>query len=70
MKIILPLLVLLISIAPTSLLHAQDVGPDEVVKINTSLVSIPVVVNDRQGRYIPGLKARTSQSLMMATNNR
>lgn len=39
------------------MLDAQEVSPDEVVKINTTLVSIPVVVSDRQGRFIPGLKA-------------
>jgi VWFA-related protein len=57
MKIIVAVCVLLITFAPSRVLYAQEVGPDEVVKINTALVSIPVVVNDRQGRYIPGLKA-------------
>lgn len=56
MKIIVAVCVLLITFSPTTILYAQEVGPDEVVKINTALVSIPVVVNDRQGRYIPGLK--------------
>ncbi len=35
---------------------AQEVGPDEIVRIRTDLVSVPVIVNDRQGRYISGLK--------------
>ena len=30
---------------------------DEVIKVDTTLVSVPVVVSDRQGRYVPGLKA-------------
>ena len=34
-------------------LHAQE----EVIKVNTTLVSVPVIVSDRQGRYIPGLKS-------------
>jgi Ca-activated chloride channel homolog len=29
---------------------------DETIKINTNLVSVPVVVSDRQGRYVPGLR--------------
>lgn len=57
MKIAVAVCVLIISFTATRDLFAQEVGPDEIVKINTALVSIPVVVNDRQGRYIPGLKA-------------
>jgi hypothetical protein len=30
---------------------------DDVIKVNTSLVSVPVIVSDRDGRYIPDLKA-------------
>ncbi len=37
-------------------LNAQ-VKEDEVIKVNTSLVSIPVIVSDRNGRNIAGLKA-------------
>jgi VWFA-related protein len=29
---------------------------DDVIKINTTLISIPVIVTDRQGRYVPDLK--------------
>jgi Ca-activated chloride channel family protein len=36
---------------------AQETGPDEVVKVRTTLVNVPVIVSDRQGRYIPNLKA-------------
>jgi VWFA-related protein len=34
----------------------QTVGSDEVVKVETNLVTIPVSVFDRNGLYIPGLK--------------
>jgi len=33
------------------------IAQDEVIKVNTTLVSVPVVVSDRQGRYVPNLKA-------------
>ena len=36
-------------------LNAQD-KEDEVIKVNTSLVNIPVIVSDRNGRNIAGLK--------------
>jgi Ca-activated chloride channel homolog len=37
--------------------RAQETRQDEVIKINTNLVSVPVVVTDRQGRYVSGLNA-------------
>lgn len=42
-------------LAATAVVKAQNREADEVIKVNTNLVSIPVVVNDRQGRYIPNL---------------
>lgn len=30
---------------------------DEVIKVDINLVSVPVIVSDRQGRYVSGLKA-------------
>lgn len=36
--------------------YAQNADSD-TVKINTTLVGVPVIVSDRAGRYIPGLKA-------------
>lgn len=57
MKIVVAVCVFLLSFVTTEVLQAQEVGPDEVVKVSTALVSIPVIVNDRQGRYISGLKA-------------
>ena len=40
--------------------RAQSAGPeevdeDEVIKVNTTLVTIPVSVRDREGRYMPNL---------------
>jgi len=36
---------------------AQDKTDEEVIKVDTNLVTIPVIVSDRQNRYIAGLKA-------------
>jgi len=36
---------------------AEAAAQDEVIKIDTTLVSVPVVVSDRQGRYVRDLKA-------------
>jgi Ca-activated chloride channel homolog len=33
-----------------------DTGEDEVVRVNTVLVSLPVIVSDREGRYVPNLR--------------
>src|SRR5215213_282315 len=38
-------------------LKAQEKTDDEVIKVNTNLVTIPVIVSDRRNRYISGLKA-------------
>ncbi|MGH9902632.1 MAG: VWA domain-containing protein, partial [Pyrinomonadaceae bacterium] len=35
---------------------AEEVGEDEVVRVNTTLVTIPVSITDRDGRYIPDLR--------------
>lgn len=35
---------------------SEEVGDDDVVKVNTTLVTIPVSVMDRDGKYIPYLR--------------
>jgi len=34
----------------------EEVGPGDVIRVNTTLVSIPVSVMDRNGKYIPNLR--------------
>ena len=36
---------------------AQDKQADAPIKVHTTLVSVPVIVSDRMGRYVTGLKA-------------
>lgn len=48
------LLILLVFVTNYQLI-AQD-KEDEVIKVTTSLVNIPVIVSDRNGRYIAGLQ--------------
>lgn len=36
----------------------EEVGEGDVVRVNTSLVTVPVSVMDRSGRYIPDLRQR------------
>jgi Ca-activated chloride channel homolog len=36
---------------------SQDKTNEDVIKVDTNLVTIPVIVSDRQNRYISGLKA-------------
>ncbi len=38
-------------------LNAQN-KEDDVIKVNTALVNIPVIVSDRQGRNIAGLQTQ------------
>ena len=40
-----------------SIVSGQDSQAIDVIKVDSNLVSVPVIVSDRQGRYIPGLKA-------------
>jgi Ca-activated chloride channel homolog len=35
--------------------QSADDGPDQVIKLESTLVNIPIVVSDRSGRYIPRL---------------
>lgn len=44
------------STPPAQTSRAEEVGEDDVVRINTTLVTIPVSVMDRDGKYIPDLR--------------
>ncbi len=55
MKIIFALLFLMVSTLSIAL-HAQTADSEKIKKTNKTLVSVPVTVSDREGRYIPGLK--------------
>ncbi len=37
-------------------IYAQNEDADEIIKVDTTYVSVPVIVSDRNGRYIPNLK--------------
>ena len=39
------------------ILSAQGKPVDEPIKVETKLVSVPTIVSDRDGRYIPNLTA-------------
>lgn len=39
-----------------AIVQAQEGAPVEVIRIDANLVTVPVIVSDRQGRYIPGLR--------------
>ncbi|MCA1594303.1 MAG: hypothetical protein LC754_17085, partial [Acidobacteria bacterium] len=42
--------------APRTQEVSEEVGADEVVRVNTALVTIPVQIMDRDGRFIPNLR--------------
>lgn len=35
--------------------YSQDKAKDETIKVDTTLISVPVIVSDRNGRYVPNL---------------
>jgi VWFA-related protein len=41
-----------------SAVRGQEQRPVETLRIETNLISVPVIVRDRDGRYVPGLGAR------------
>ncbi len=45
-----------ILVVSSSITFAQQNQSDAPIKVQTTLVSVPVIVSDRQGRYISGLK--------------
>lgn len=40
-----------------SVVSGQETTGDEAIKVNTALVSVPVIVSDHNGRYVPNLTA-------------
>ena len=40
-----------------AILHAQQIPPSPAIRVESALVSVPVIVSDNKGRYVPGLKA-------------
>src|SRR3954449_10954030 len=51
-----PIAILTLALGPLLFsIAAQQSTPDDVIKVKTTLVSVPVIVSDRDGRYIPGL---------------
>jgi VWFA-related protein len=36
--------------------HPQQPRPEDTIRIDTNLISVPVIVSDRNNRYVPGLK--------------
>jgi len=55
MKIIIALLSLMLLTLPVEL-HSQTAAPDKIKSPNRTLISVPVTVSDREGRYIAGLR--------------
>ena len=59
---ILPVIFLLITFSQSPQTRAPkkpqpvEVGEDEVLRVDTNLVGVPVVVMDREGRFVPDLK--------------
>ena len=47
---------LFVLLAIASGVRAQDPQPVEILRIDSNLVSVPVIVSDRENRYLPGLK--------------
>ncbi len=47
----------LVLVGSSLCISAQDQNPGETIKIDTRLVSVPVIVSDRNGRYVPNLTA-------------
>jgi VWFA-related protein len=46
----------LLLVLSAAVVRAQEGQPVDTIKIDTNLISVPVIVSDRQGRYVPGLR--------------
>src|SRR2546425_1196434 len=53
----LPAVILLLIYLPSVIdpVRSQEIDPEDVVRVRTDLVTIPVLVNDSKGRRVPGL---------------
>ncbi len=49
--------VCLVLVAGVICARAQETTADDTIKVVTTLVSVPVIVSDRDGRYVPNLTA-------------
>lgn len=56
-KVLRLVFVFLIVLVGLGEIKSQETSNDEVIKVNTTLISVPVIVSDRQDRYVSGLKA-------------
>ena len=56
LKLAAPFLVLIVCLS-VDFAKAQETAPADILKIDSNLVSVPVIVSDRNGRYISGLAA-------------
>jgi VWFA-related protein len=48
---------LLFPVGVSGILAQDKSSPDEIIKIDTTLVSVPVIVSDREGRFVANLQA-------------
>src|SRR4051812_5981515 len=51
LRLIFSALAMLVCVA-----FSQSQTPDETIKVDTRFVSVPVIVSDRDGRYVPNLQ--------------
>jgi len=56
LKLAAPFLALIVCLS-VGAVKAQETTPADIIKIDSNLVSVPVIVSDRNGRYISGLAA-------------
>jgi Ca-activated chloride channel homolog len=47
---------ILLSFMLVGLAHTQEVGPDDVIRVKTTLVNSPVLVIGRDGKFVPNLR--------------
>lgn len=50
------LLIVVIALLAVSFAVAQEVGPDDVIRVKTTLVNSPVLVIGRDGKFVPNLR--------------